>query len=133
MTFALRCGLLLGAVLVSTAHAQEVRISRSDCRFLDAYREGGADYQPGVSVDGKAVAPADLTPPLDIGSTIVIALKADLMREFGIRPSSPLLEPEAHLGVIVVRGDQVFFNGQPLGDAEKRCLARECLEKRGGE
>jgi hypothetical protein len=121
--------LLLSLSLAGVARAEEVRISRSDCRLLGAYQDGGADYQPGVTVDGKSVAPADLAPQPDIGSTIVIDLKMDVLRRLGVRRSSPLLDPEAHLGLITVERNRVYFNGQPLDDAETQYLSAECLEK----
>ncbi len=45
------------------------QISKSDCAAIAPYIPGGADYVPGVAVDGSAVAPADVdgsftaTPP----------------------------------------------------------------------
>src|SRR5690606_6357420 len=100
--------LLLAFALAGPAGAEEVRITRADCRLLTAYQPGGADYRPGVTADGKSVAPADLNPQPAIGSTIIIDLKMDVMRRLGVKPSSPLLDPEAHLELISVEGDRVY-------------------------
>ncbi|MBX3507148.1 MAG: hypothetical protein KF714_00045 [Parvibaculum sp.] len=35
-------------------------ISEKDCRHIAPYIPGGADYVPGVTADGRAVAPADV-------------------------------------------------------------------------
>jgi hypothetical protein len=123
---------LLALALAGAARAEEVRISQADCRLLTAYQPGGADYRPGVTADGKSVAPADLNPQPAIGATIIIDLKMDVMKRQGVKPSSPLLDPEAHLGLITVEGDRVYFNGRPLGDAETRYLSAACLEKGKG-
>ena len=112
--------------MIASVQASELRISRSDCSWLTTYKGGDADYKPGVSVDGKPVAPADLGTPVQIPSDIIISLDIDLAKAYGVGPESPLLEPKAHIGVIVVRGQDVYFNGQKLGDAETAALAAAC-------
>lgn len=37
-----------------------VSVSERDCRHISTHLPGGADYVPGTTVDGRAVAPADL-------------------------------------------------------------------------
>ncbi|HEY1504159.1 MAG TPA: hypothetical protein VGF92_07655 [Stellaceae bacterium] len=84
-----------------------------------------ADYQPGVDVNGNAVAPADLpsvpsTPSID---NFPIEIDQHLARRFNLPPGA---HAKAVLGYVTVRGNQAYFNGQPLNADQASALAEAC-------
>jgi len=124
---------IAGAALLLTAGwaaAQTVAVTDADCAKIVNYTTPpGVEYQPGVDVYGRKVAPADLPssqPQIGTGP-ITIDITADL-HKYGVPASSPLLLPGARLGQITVDdlGRKVYFNGQPLGDTEEHAIADAC-------
>lgn len=86
-----------------------------------------ADYQPGVDVNGNAVAPADLpsaaaTPSVD---NFPIEIDQRLANRFHLPPGA---SSKAILGYVTVRGNQAYFNGQPLNADQISALAEACRE-----
>jgi hypothetical protein len=90
-----------------------------------------ADYQPGVDVNGNAVAPADL-PPSNIsgGGTsspaienFPIEIDQNIAGKFNLPPGA---SPKAILGYVTVRGNQAYFNGQPLNADQSAALNQAC-------
>lgn len=83
----------------------------------------GAAYQPGVDVDGKAVAPADTAAPVNVvPQTLRIPLTVDLAQRLNeVLPDTAKLETE--VGVVEVRQDgHVIINGKDLtGPATAMC------------
>ncbi|HEX9462009.1 MAG TPA: hypothetical protein VGB82_05360 [Alphaproteobacteria bacterium] len=114
------------------AAAQQVAISEQDCRQLVAHNPApDVTYTPGVDVYGRAVAPADLTPPqVQMPQTYVFDVYADL-RKYGVRNDSRLLLPAVGVGQITIadQGQRVYFNGQPIGDTEQKALAEACRQR----
>ncbi len=87
-----------------------------------------ADYQPGVDVNGKAVAPADLPnapPPLSIDN-FPIEIKKDLAGSFGVPASGGAYGAKAILGYVTIRDNRAYFNGQPLGEDQRSALTEAC-------
>ncbi|MBV8538400.1 MAG: hypothetical protein JO128_22570 [Alphaproteobacteria bacterium] len=115
------------------AAAQTVAVTDADCAKIVNYTTlPGVEYQPGVDVYGRKVAPADLPssqPQIGAGP-ITIDITADL-HKYGVPASSPLLLPGAHLGQLTVDdlGRKVYFNGQPLGDSEEKAIADACRQR----
>ncbi|MGZ9097988.1 MAG: hypothetical protein ACXW30_06815 [Micavibrio sp.] len=83
----------------------------------------GAAYQPGVDVDGKPVAPADTSAPVNVvPQTLRIPLTVDLAQRLNeVLPDTAKLETE--VGVVEVRQDgHVIINGKDLtGPAIAMC------------
>ncbi len=84
-----------------------------------------ADYQPGVDVDGNAVAPADLpsTPSTPSVDNFPIEIDQRLAHRFNLPPGG---NAKAVLGYVTVRGNQAYFNGQPLNADQTAALAEAC-------
>ena len=112
--------------------AQKIAITDEDCAQIVNYSAPpDVAYQPGVDVNGGAVAPADLNPQPQIGNQpITIDITADL-HKYGVPSTSPLLLPGAHIGQVTVEdnGRRVYFNGQPLGDTEQQAIAEACRQR----
>jgi hypothetical protein len=106
-----------------------VVVSSKACAEVVAHvPDAGVAYTPGVDVNGNAVAPADLP---DSGSTIAadnfpIFLTLELKKKFHVPESAKLFKPDTVVGLIAVQGNQVFFNGQPIGPGEASLLAAAC-------
>lgn len=85
------------------------------------------EYRPGVDVNGRPVAPADLPgtagaqPPIPID----LPLSVDLARRMGIAlPSVPFLPDDVTAVWLSVVGDRLYLNGQPIDPgAEERLYA----------
>ncbi|PWC86695.1 hypothetical protein TSH100_13150 [Azospirillum sp. TSH100] len=85
------------------------------------------EYRPGVDVNGRAVAPADLPgsagaqPPIPID----LPLSIDLARRMGVAlPSVPFLPNDVTAVWLSVVGDRLYLNGQPIDPgAEERLYA----------
>jgi len=128
---------MLSAGDVTSATASEVIvISQANCRFLARYRkDGDVDYKPGVDVTGRPVVPAEgpdgaATPHLKLPDVIRIDIRDLLRRRFGLRRSSRLFRTEARIGVVEVRGHDVFFDGQRISAPEQQALAAWCRARK---
>ena len=123
------------AVLAAPAMAQKVTISGVDCRRLVQHHPApDVAYQPGVDARGRKVAPADINaaPQIRVPETITFDAAADL-RRFGIPASSPLFQPNVHVGRVDVQQDgRVFFNGERLGNPEIAALEELCRQPARG-
>jgi hypothetical protein len=85
------------------------------------------EYRPGVGVNGRAVAPADLPgsagaqPPIPID----LPLSINLARRMGVAlPSVPYLPNDVTVVWLSIVGDRLYLNGQPIDPgAEERLYA----------
>jgi len=88
----------------------------------------GAAYEPGVDENGQKVAPADLpstAPPLQLGD-FPIEIRKDLAGAFGVPPSGGAYGAKAILGYVTLRGNEAYFNGQPLSGDQHAALLEAC-------
>jgi hypothetical protein len=110
------------------AHAQSVVIiNEADCDRLVAHVAApGVAYTPGVDVNGRAVAPADLNgaPDIRVPDVITIPVTIDLATRLGI-PVSFLARPTVG-EVQVSRDGRASFNGEPLTSEAEHELAKRC-------
>jgi len=130
---------LLTALLVlvtSVAHADTPKIDPKLCNALVKNTpDADVAYQPGVDVHGNAVAPADLpgSPQMKLPQQIKIPLTINMAKAANLDTSTyPFNQlgqgTEATLGMLVVEGDRVTFNGQPLSDTQQYNLAVLCMQ-----
>lgn len=122
--------ILMGATTAVTAQTA-VRISRQDCSQLSRHiASSDATYQPGVDVNGNAVAPADLNGSGQIPApdAITIPLTLDLASRLGIPPggNADYLARPVIGDVVVSRDGRVTFNGTPLTSDAQFELAQKC-------
>jgi hypothetical protein len=87
--------------------------------------------QPGVDVHGRPVVPADLGggQQIQLPDVIYIPIEVLVQDKFGIPANSVLYDATALIGVVEVRGNQVYFEDQPLTDPEIVALEEACRDR----
>lgn len=118
---------LMIAVAAGAAPASaEIAISRKDCeRLVNHEPAPDVTYQAGVDVHGRPVAPADLGGGHQIQLPDVIYIPIEVLVH-DIPVNSVLYDATALVGVVSVRGNQVYFEDQPLTDPEIVALEEAC-------
>ncbi|MEM7168904.1 MAG: hypothetical protein AAF530_01965 [Pseudomonadota bacterium] len=99
-------------------------VTYQDCqRLVDYQPSEGVDYQPGVDVHGRAVAPADLgggfqyQPPKSFSFPL----------EFTPIDREGFEQTTLGLGQIEVsENGRAYFNGRPLQSDDQAALSRKC-------
>jgi len=89
-----------------------------------------ADYQEGVDVNGKRVAPADLpssAPPIALDN-FPIEINKNLAGKFNVPASGGAYGAKAILGYVTLRDNRAYFNGQPMGDDQRAALVGACRD-----
>jgi hypothetical protein len=92
----------------------------------------GADYRPGVDVNGDAVAPADLpsgAPPVALDN-LPIVIGADLKKRYGLAAGATLLHRGEMIGLVTVRDGRAYFNGEALSGGERDMMLAACAQAR---
>jgi hypothetical protein len=124
--------LILPVLFMAPSAMADVAVSKRDCDRLVKYRQApGVEYQAGVDVHGRPVVPADIGG----GSTIkppeivVIPIEVLVQDRFNIPANSVLWDAKAQVGTVIVKGDQVYYEGQLLGDPEAAALGELCAEQ----
>ncbi len=112
----------------------EITISRQACTYLmqEELRDS-ADYKPGVDVEGRAVAPADLPADdnqLKLPETITVEI-APALAHWLPNQSAPYDTFELsriNLGTVSVTGGILTFNGQPMAPEHDNELLALCAQ-----
>lgn len=125
----------LAIVAATTTRAAErtIAIARSDCDLAVRYvAPAGVDYQPGVDVNGRPVAPADLDDGrrLQLPESIPVFITDAMRKRFRVRHHSPLFDTDAVVGIVELRlsDRRLTFNGVELSDPEANALAAMCRD-----
>lgn len=109
------------------------------CRYLPRHRPApDVAYQPGVDVKGRPMAPADLPGSAGAAATpqrFEIPVTLDFARRMGLRlPTgggmAGAVPGTMEVGRLVLDGDRLLFNGQPLGGASEAELYAYCRTAR---
>ena len=129
----------VGLLWVLAVQAQAAdSVDPAFCRALTKHTaDADVAYQPGVDVHGKSVISADVdgAAQMKLPDQIKIPLTLNLAKVLNLNtanyPASQLgAGTEVQLGVLVVEGDRVLFNGQPLSDTQQDRLAVLCMTRR---
>ena len=132
MRLALLSVLILTAIGWATPASAEVAISRRDCDRLVRHEPApDVAYQPGVDVHGRPVAPADLNggSQIELPDVIYIPIEVLIQGKYGIPANSVLYDATALVGVVSVRGNQVYFEDKLLSDPEVAALEAACRDR----
>ena len=120
------------SIVWATPASAEIAISRKDCQRLVNHEPApDVTYQPGVDVHGRPVAPADLGggQQIQLPDVIYIPIEVLIQDKYGIPANSVLYDATALVGVVSVRGNQVYFEDQPLTDPEIAALEQACRDR----
>ena len=122
---------IVGAT-ASRGAERTIAVARSDCELAVRYvAPAGVDYQPGVDVNGRPVAPADLDDHrLQLPESIPVFITDDMRKRFRVPHQSPLFDTDAVVGIIELRlsDRRLTFNGVELSDPEANALAAMCRD-----
>jgi hypothetical protein len=99
------------------ALAQDIVSVETFCRILPEYQQPAeVEYQSGVDVNGKTIAPADLNGLSAVRNfnTIEIPVEVDLVSRFGLTPK-PGVELQPYVALMSIHKDgRVDYNGQDI-------------------
>jgi hypothetical protein len=124
--------LVLASIAWAVPASAEIAISRKDCQRLVNHEPApDVTYQPGVDVHGRPVVPADLGggQQIQLPDVIYIPIEVLIQDKYGIPANSVLYDATALVGVVSVRGNQVYFEDQPLTDPEIVALEDACRDR----
>jgi hypothetical protein len=124
--------LVLASIAWAAPASAEIAISRKDCQRLVNHEPApDVTYRPGVDVHGRPVAPADLGggQQIQLPDVIYIPIEVLIQDKYGIPANSVLYDATALVGVVSVRGNQVYFEDQPLTDPEIVALEQACRDR----
>lgn len=123
-------GLIAGALpAAGPARADTVVVTRQTCdQLVQHVPDADVPYQPGVDVNGRPVAPADLpgNAQIKIPETFEIPITVDLGQRLGIPSDPKRFRAKAQIGTVTYRDGQAYLNGQPLHDPDAAALSRAC-------
>lgn len=116
---------------VAPASASDVIVSKSVCKRIIASADGGA-YTPGVDVRGKKVVGVDAggSSPIKLPKDISFDYGVDLEAKYGLG-STGASTGNPTIGKITIRGNKVYWNGQPLDGGDQGAIAAECARVYG--
>jgi len=117
----------------SRAAERTIAIARSDCELAVRYvTPPGVDYQPGVDVNGRPVAPADLDDGrrLQLPESIPVFITDNLRRRFHVPHHSALYDTDAVAGIVELRlsDNRLTIGVVEIGSAEADALAATCRD-----
>jgi hypothetical protein len=125
------------ACMAGSAHAAPKPSPVFCNQLVNATPDANVAYQPGIDVNGNKVAPADLPSnnAIKMPDKIQIPLTVNLAQAAHFDTSTyPFNQlgagTEGVIGMLTVEGNQVSFNGQPIGDEQQRQLAVLCMQPR---
>ncbi len=117
------------------ANESEVIVIDPDgCQYLTLHEPApDVAYRPGVDVDGRPVAPADLddTGRIEVPEVYETYIVVRLNRAINIPAGSNLEKienSEIAIGKVTVEDGTVYFDGVPLPSAEQHAIAEACRE-----
>ena len=108
-------------------------IDTAACRWAQRHvAAADVEYRPGVDVNGRPVAPADLPGSNNVAlpKEIQIGITADIAKRFKLPPNA-LYAGEAYIGTVAVDtlSGKVTFNGQPIDNDAERELVALCAKQ----
>lgn len=109
---------------------EQVKISIEDChRLLAENTKNDATYKPGVNVRGEAVAPADISPVMEIFAkqTIDINFGIDIAKKYFPDPNDAVTVNALLATVSIDAGNKIIeINGKPLDKGDSLIIKKAC-------
>ncbi len=142
---------IVASSITFSAQAENVSLSASACQqMVQHVPADDVTYKPGVDVHGKPVVPADLGggPTITMPDQIDIQIGIDLADRLALRdvkkaqaptpglpgsmtPAQPVrkvlpYEGKASMGVLTIKGNDAFWNGERIAPQDEVLLAEAC-------
>jgi hypothetical protein len=133
--------LALVALTACPARAETISVSSADCRRMVEHKaDSDVAFTPGVDVRGRPVAPADVGGGMApvVPEWIDIQIGIDLADRLGRRDSRNSQTPatrrvmgfegKAPLGILSIKGNEAYWNGERLLPQDQVLLAEACRQ-----
>jgi hypothetical protein len=114
------------AALPFSANAAKVTVTKEQCRNVVAHTpDASVAYQPGVTADGRSVAPADL------GGDFTVKPPESITIDIQIDPSklpsgAGRYLGESTVGKVEYKNGRVYYNGQPVSSGTSHDVIEAC-------
>jgi len=116
--------------LPAAAQTATITVTQADCRKLVAHTpDASVAYTPGVTADGRRVAPADLPGSgagLKLPDSFSMPVVIDLQERFGLPANKGRYMGELNAGSVQFRDGKVTYNGQELASGSQNAIAAAC-------
>ena len=112
------------------AETATITVTQADCRKLVLHTpDASVAYTPGVTADGRRVAPAELPGSgsgLKLPDSFSMPVKIDLQQRFGLPANKGQYMGELNAGTVEFRNGKVTYNGQELATGSQHAIAAAC-------
>ena len=116
--------------LPAAAQTATITVTQADCRKLVAHTpDSSVAYTPGVTADGRRVAPADLPGSgagLKLPESFSMPVVIDLQERFGLPANKGQYMGELNAGAVRFKDGKVSYNGQELASGSQNAIAAAC-------
>lgn len=114
--------------LPAFAETWTITVTQADCRNLVMHRpDASVAYTPGVTADGRRVAPADLPGSgsgIKLPKSFSMPIRIDLQERFGLPVNKGQYMDELDAGSVKFKDGKVTYNGQELNTGSQNAIIR---------
>lgn len=121
--------LLLATSSSVAAETATITVTRADCRNVVAHTpDASVAYTPGVTADGRRVAPADLAggSRIKVPDSFSMQINIDLQERFGLPANKGQYMGEINAGKVEFKDGKLTYNGQELATGSQNAIAEAC-------
>jgi hypothetical protein len=116
--------------LPAQAETPTITVTKADCRKLVLHMpDASVAYTPGVTADGRRVAPAELPGSgsgLKLPESFSMPVRIDLQERFGLPANKGQYMGELDAGTVEFSNGKVSYNGQELAAGSQNAIAAAC-------
>lgn len=113
----------------AAAETTTITVTKADCRNVVAHTpDASVAYTPGVTADGRRVAPADLGggSRIKVPDSFSMQINIDLQERFGLPANKGQYMGEINAGKIEFKNGKLTYNGQELATGSQHAIAEAC-------
>ena len=122
--------LLLLVAAPAAAETTTITVTKADCRNVVAHTpDTSVAYTPGVTADGRRVAPADLPGSASVikpPESFSMQINIDLQERFGLPANKGQYMGEVNAGKVEFKDGKLTYNGQELATGSQNAVAEAC-------
>lgn len=120
---------LLLLVAPAGAETTTITVTKAECRNVVAHTpDASVAYTPGVTADGRPVAPADLGggARIKVPESFSMQINIDLQERFGLPANKGQYMGELNAGKVEFKDGKLTYNGQELATGAQNAVAEAC-------